>query len=81
MIIRHLLMPGHGECCFRPVVDWTAEHLPGARFQLHSGYVPCWRAGDDPAMGRLNLGSEVGGARAYLSSKNLRMEGLASASH
>ena len=24
LIVRHLLMPGHIECCWRPVAEWLA---------------------------------------------------------
>ena len=27
MIIRHLVLPGHLECCTRPVLEWIARHL------------------------------------------------------
>ncbi|MFH1107951.1 MAG: radical SAM protein [Planctomycetota bacterium] len=73
MIIRHLLMPGHVDCCFRPVVDWTAEHLPGARFQLHTGYVPCWRATSDAKMSRLTSADEMRWAWDYLQTKDLQI--------
>lgn len=52
MIVRHLLMPGHFECCFRPVVRWLAENLPEVPFTLMSGYVPAWRAGACADLGR-----------------------------
>ncbi len=52
MIVRHLLMPGHFECCFRPVVQWLAEHLPQVPFTLMTGYVPAWRAGGCGQLGR-----------------------------
>lgn len=47
VIVRHLLMPGHIDCCLRPVAGWMAEHLPGHTFTLMTGYVPGWRAGRD----------------------------------
>ncbi len=28
MIIRHLVLPGHLECCTKPVLRWIAENLP-----------------------------------------------------
>lgn len=52
MIVRHLLMPGHFECCFRPVVHWLAENLPEVPFTLMTGYVPAWRAGGCANLGR-----------------------------
>jgi putative pyruvate formate lyase activating enzyme len=28
MIIRHLVLPNHLECCTKPVLRWIAENLP-----------------------------------------------------
>jgi putative pyruvate formate lyase activating enzyme len=44
LIIRHLLLPGHFECCFEPVVDYVARELPGVKFSLRDGYLPRWQA-------------------------------------
>lgn len=52
LIIRHLLMPGHVECCWRPVAEWIATHLPMAKVSLRPGYWPSWRAGDHPPLDR-----------------------------
>jgi putative pyruvate formate lyase activating enzyme len=44
LIVRHLLMPGHIECCWRPVAEWLAENLPGVKVNLRSGFWPAWHA-------------------------------------
>jgi putative pyruvate formate lyase activating enzyme len=44
LIVRHLLMPGHVECCWQPVAAWLAEHLPGVKVNLRSGFWPAWQA-------------------------------------
>lgn len=44
LIVRHLLLPGHAECCYRPVAEWMREHLPAAAFSIRDGYLPSWRA-------------------------------------
>jgi putative pyruvate formate lyase activating enzyme len=44
LIVRHLLMPGHVECCWRPVAEWLAENLPGVKLNLRDGFWPAWRA-------------------------------------
>ncbi len=44
LIVRHLLMPGHFECCYRPVVQWMRDHLPTAKFSIRDGYLPRWQA-------------------------------------
>jgi len=44
LIVRHLLMPGHVDCCWRPVAEWLAENLPGVKVNLRSGFWPAWHA-------------------------------------
>jgi putative pyruvate formate lyase activating enzyme len=44
LIVRHLLMPGHIDCCWRPVAKWLAENLPGVKVNLRSGFWPAWHA-------------------------------------
>jgi putative pyruvate formate lyase activating enzyme len=48
LIVRHLLLPGHFECCYRPVVAWMREHLPTVKFSIRDGYLPCWKAQQYP---------------------------------
>ncbi len=52
LIVRHLLLPGHYECCFVPVIRWLQRELPGAAFSLRDGYLPRWRAHSLPELGR-----------------------------
>jgi len=40
MIIRHLVMPSHVECCTKPVLDWIAENCPRALVNVMSQYRP-----------------------------------------
>jgi putative pyruvate formate lyase activating enzyme len=44
LIVRHLLMPGHVECCWRPVAKWLAANLPGVKVNLRSGFWPAWHS-------------------------------------
>ena len=44
LIVRHLLMPGHGECCWRPVAEWLAAELPGVKVSLRAEFWPTWHA-------------------------------------
>jgi putative pyruvate formate lyase activating enzyme len=44
LIIRHLLLPGHFDCCYRPIVHWMQRHLPEVPFSLREGYLPYWQA-------------------------------------
>jgi putative pyruvate formate lyase activating enzyme len=44
LIVRHLLMPGHVECCWQPAAEWLAAELPGVKVNLRSGFWPAWQA-------------------------------------
>jgi putative pyruvate formate lyase activating enzyme len=44
LIVRHLLMPGHLECCWRPVAHWLAAELPGVKTNLRDGFWPAWQS-------------------------------------
>lgn len=59
LIVRHLLLPGHFECCFVPVAQWMREHLPNAKFSIREGYLPRWRARSMPDLGQM-LDPDVG---------------------
>jgi putative pyruvate formate lyase activating enzyme len=44
VIVRHLLLPGHFDCCYRPIVNWIRANLPEVKFSLRDGYLPRWQA-------------------------------------
>jgi len=50
LIVRHLLMPGHVDCCWRPVAEWLAAELPGVKVNLRSGFWPAWHAARHPEL-------------------------------
>lgn len=77
LIVRHLLMPGHLECCLRPTAEWVAEHLPQATFNVMSSYVPAWQAARDTGpLGGLLSRSEIEAAETLVRSLGLRRESL-----
>jgi putative pyruvate formate lyase activating enzyme len=45
LIVRHLLLPGHHDCCYVPILRWLRDYLPEAAFSLRDSYMPSWRAG------------------------------------
>ncbi len=76
IIVRHLLMPGHLECCLRPVAKWVARHLPQATFTLMTSYVPAWRAATvGHELGRSTSLEEAAEAEAIVRGLGLRREG------
>jgi putative pyruvate formate lyase activating enzyme len=44
LIVRHLLLPNHFDCCFVPFARWMRDHLPDAKFSIRDGYLPRGRA-------------------------------------
>ncbi|HLA83553.1 MAG TPA: radical SAM protein [Thermoguttaceae bacterium] len=50
LIVRHLLLPGHFDCCYRPIVNWMHQHLVSIPFRIMTGYLPRWRAGRHPEL-------------------------------
>ena len=44
LIVRHLLLPGHFDCCFRPIVQWLRLNMPRVKFSIRDGYLPNWQA-------------------------------------
>jgi putative pyruvate formate lyase activating enzyme len=73
LIIRHLVMPGHVECCWRPVAEWISNHLPGAKVSLRSGYWPAWRAADHVPLNRPLDAAELSEAMEVAARFKLRL--------
>ena len=52
VLLRHLVLPGHLECCTKPIAEWVAKNIPQIRFNLMFQYRPCYRAMEYPDLGR-----------------------------
>lgn len=52
VVLRHLVLPGHLECCTKPIAEWVAKNIPQIRFNLMFQYSPCYRAGEYPEIDR-----------------------------
>ena len=50
--MEDLLLPGHRECCLRPLLAWMQRWLPQVPLSLRAGYLPCWRAHRHPELTR-----------------------------
>ncbi|WXG43153.1 MAG: radical SAM protein [Promethearchaeati archaeon SRVP18_Atabeyarchaeia-1] len=42
MIVRHLVMPGHVECCSKPILGWISKNLPKALVNVMAQYHPAY---------------------------------------
>jgi putative pyruvate formate lyase activating enzyme len=40
MIVRHVVLPGHTECCLKPILSWIAEEIPAVEVSLRDNYFP-----------------------------------------
>jgi len=75
LIIRVLVLPGHNECCTRPILQWIHDNLgTWTRVNLMFQYRPEWRARERPELSRRLTSEEVEEAReiaADIGLKNL----------
>jgi putative pyruvate formate lyase activating enzyme len=63
LIVRHLLMPGHIECCWLPIVQWLSTQLPGVKVSLRTGFWPGWHSARHAELRQMNSHADL--ARAW----------------
>lgn len=63
LIVRHLLMPGHVHCCWRPVAAWLNSHLPEAEVNLRTAFWPIQGKRGPAELRGVIAGSEARAAR------------------
>jgi putative pyruvate formate lyase activating enzyme len=73
LIVRHLLMPGHLDCCWRPVAEWIAGTLPRVEVSLRTGYWPGWFSSRHPELRRTGRVTEEREARRIGEALGLRL--------
>lgn len=52
VIVRHLVLPNHVECCTRSVLTWIADNLEDVKVNVMGQYRPCHMAGDHYELSR-----------------------------
>jgi putative pyruvate formate lyase activating enzyme len=73
LIVRHLLLPGHLDCCVKPIAAWLRENLPGVKFSLRDGYLPHWQAARHGELARPLARAEADTARAHAGRVGLQL--------
>ena len=68
LMVRHLLMPGHVDCCWQPVTEWLAAELPAVKVNLRSGFWPAWHSARHSDLRRTVSNSES--AQAWRIARN-----------
>jgi len=46
VIVRHLVMPNHIECCSKPIIKWISKNIPNACVNIMAQYRPEYNARD-----------------------------------
>jgi putative pyruvate formate lyase activating enzyme len=74
VMVRHLVLPGHLECCTRPVMEWVGRNMPGVYFNLMFQYRPEYRAGLFPGIDRRLTAEERGRATELAAQYGIAIE-------
>jgi putative pyruvate formate lyase activating enzyme len=40
VIVRHVVLPGHRDCCLEPILQWLATEGPDVKLSLRDNYIP-----------------------------------------
>jgi putative pyruvate formate lyase activating enzyme len=73
LIIRVLVLPGHNECCTRPILQWIHDNLGAmTRVNLMFQYRPEWRAMERPELRKRLSHDEVSMAKKISEEIGLR---------
>jgi putative pyruvate formate lyase activating enzyme len=73
LIVRHLIMPGHVECCWRPIAAWLAENLPGTKVNLRAGFWPAKQPTPNHELSRLVSAEEARQAQQIAEQNHLHL--------
>jgi len=71
MLVRHLVMPNHVECCTKPVIDWLSRNVPMSVVNVMEQYRPEYKAYEYPDISRPLKRSEYEDAVRYAKEKGL----------
>ncbi|TFG23720.1 MAG: 4Fe-4S cluster-binding domain-containing protein [Promethearchaeota archaeon] len=67
IIIRHLVMPNHIDCCSKPILDYVAKEIPKCVVNVMQQYRPQYKAYNYEEINRRPTSKEVQEVRDYAS--------------
>lgn len=73
LVVRHLVMPGHVDCCWRPVARWLAERMPEVKVNLRTGFWPAWQSHRHPELRGTVAPTDAAEALGYARSLGLKL--------
>jgi putative pyruvate formate lyase activating enzyme len=65
IIIRHLVMPNHIECCSKPILDFVAEEIPNSVVNIMGQYRPVYHANRYEEINRHPSSKEMQEVKSY----------------
>ena len=65
IIIRHLVMPGHVECCSKPILEYVAKEIPNCVLNIMSQFRPQFKTSQYPEINRTPTISEMHSVKNY----------------
>jgi len=65
VIIRHLVLPNHIDCCSKPIIKYIAEHLPNTVVNIMAQYRPKYKACEYKDISRSITPLEVSQVKEY----------------
>jgi putative pyruvate formate lyase activating enzyme len=65
IIIRHLIMPNHIECCSKPILDYVAKELPNVVVNLMKQFRPEYLSHNYKEINRRPLMGEIHEVKNY----------------
>jgi putative pyruvate formate lyase activating enzyme len=71
LIIRHLVLPNHVECCSKPILQWISQKMPNVAVNLMAQYRPEYHAYDYDDLIRSITYEEYSEVRQYAKDLNL----------
>ncbi|MCK5414896.1 MAG: pyruvate formate lyase-activating protein, partial [Thermoplasmata archaeon] len=68
LLVRHLVLPNHVECCSIPVLNWLAEEIGPLRVNVMDQYRPVYNAREHRDINRRPTTDEYRKARGHAES-------------
>jgi putative pyruvate formate lyase activating enzyme len=65
VIVRHLVLPNHFDCCSKPIMEYIANNLPNAVVNIMAQYRPDYKAFEYRDIARIVLPDEVLQVKEY----------------
>ncbi|MFO8132958.1 MAG: radical SAM protein [Thermoplasmatota archaeon] len=75
LVVRHLVMPNHVECCSLPILEWLADNVPEASVNVMDQYRPCYQASEHPGIDRRIRREEYRRVAEYAREQGLHLVG------